>query len=53
MDIDLPEDAGTGVNETMLRVRGNYDNVSRVNFARVITDSYRGGAFERERHLDI
>ena len=48
MDSDLPEDTATGINKAMRRVSRNNDDAAGLNFARVITDRYCSGAFERE-----
>ena len=53
MDTDLPEDTVTGINKAMRRIRGNDDDASGVNFARIIADSHCGGTFQREFYLDV
>ena len=53
MDTDLPEDTITGVNKAMWRIRGNDDDASGVNLARIIADGHCGGTFHREFYLDV
>ena len=53
MDTDLPEDAATGINKTVWRVRGNDDDAARINFACIIADGHCGGTFQRKFHLDV
>ena len=53
MDIDLPEDAVTGINEAMRFFRGNDDDAAGLNFAGVITDGNGRSTFDSECHLDV
>ncbi len=47
MDTDLPEDTITGVNKAMRRIRGNDDDASGVNLARIIANGHCGGEFRQ------
>jgi hypothetical protein len=53
MDTDLPEDAATGINKAMRRVRGNDDDAAGVNLARLIADGHCAGTLQREFYLDV
>ena len=53
MDIDLPEDAVTGIKEAMRCIRGNDDDAAGLNFAGVITDGDGRITFDSECHLDV
>ena len=53
MDTDLPEDAATGIDKTVWRVRGNDDDAAGVNFARIIAHGHCGVTFQREFYLDV
>ena len=52
-DTDLSEDAATGINKAMRRIRGNDDDASGVNLARIIADSHCPSTFQREFYLDV
>ena len=53
VDTDLSEDAATGINKAMRRVRGDYDDTASANFACVVADGHCGGTFQREFYLDV
>ena len=53
MDTDLPEDAATGINKAMRRVRGNDDDAAGVNLARLTADGHCAGTLQREFYLDV
>ena len=53
MDTDLPEDTATGINKAMRRIRGNDDDASGVNLARIIADGHCPRTLQREFYLYV
>jgi len=53
MNVDLPKDAVTRVNESMRSIRGNYGNAAGLNFTFFIADRDPGRAFDDEGDFDV
>ena len=53
MNVYLPKDAVTRVNESMRSIRGNYGNAAGLNFTFFIADRDPGRAFDDEGDLDV
>ena len=53
MDVDLAQDLGARVNETMRCVRWNDDDATRFYLALLISDRNRRAAFDSECDFDI
>ncbi len=53
MDVDLFQRAGSGIHESVRRVRRDYYDAAGSHFSGFVSNCDRSGPFERERNLDV